>query len=248
MDQKLYLVLASQRTGSTLLCDLLTQTGLAGTPGEHFYHGVNDEIAHKQFPLKDYPAYIKQVVSDTQTTNGVFGVKLMAGVAGGWAGPMQRLRRLPRYVEMPLAAVIDEFFPHCCYIYLTRRNKIAQAVSWWKMAQGALGHITDDTQAVETPLAYNFDAIDHLVNEVMMQEAAHQAFLDELSAVPHTVVHEDFIQNMEGTIQSILDFLDLSADCPPLTQKFKRTANAQSEDWIQRYRGEKQANWQNIRW
>lgn len=248
MAQKAYFILGSQRSGTTLLCDLLAQTGLAGAPAEHFYHGENDEFSYKQFPVHDYPAYIRQVVADSQTDNGVYGAQLMAGVAGGWDGPMQRLRQSPHYAQMPLPAILDEFFPDLQYIYLTRRNKIAQAVSWWKMAQGAPGHRTTDTPETELELAYNFNAIDHLIDEAMMEEAAHQAFLDAVGAVPYTIVYEDYIQDMAGTIRGILDFLQITGDYVDPTPRFIRTANAQSEAWMQRYREEKQAKWQNVRW
>ena len=55
---------------------------------------------------------------------------------------------------------------------------------------------------------------------------------------------------MQGTLTRILDYLDvpLPEDYEYKPSPLKKMADALSEEWIQRYRQEIQADWQTIRW
>ena len=82
-----------------------------------------------------------------------------------------------------------------------------------------------------------------------MREAATQEFFTRGRIIPFTVVYEDFIANTEYVLKSILEFLDLpipnnlGLSKPSLVQQ----ADELSEEWVQRYREEKQKDWTN-RW
>ena len=82
-----------------------------------------------------------------------------------------------------------------------------------------------------------------------MREAGIQEFFTEGNIAPLTIVYEDFIQQYEQTIRSILDYLELDTDSaiivpPQLTQ----TADVVSEEWVQRFREERQEGWTNRGW
>lgn len=82
-----------------------------------------------------------------------------------------------------------------------------------------------------------------------MREAGIQEFFTEGNIIPMVVVYEDFARQYEQTILTILDYLEVdtksvSVPPPPLEQ----TANADSEEWIQRFREERQEGWQNRGW
>lgn len=201
-----YAILASHRSGSSVLCNLLSQTGIAGKPGEYFSHW--NERSYNNYDLRDYPAYIIRVVQETQTSNGVFGVKVMTR-NHGFQGLLKRLEAFPGCASLSNAGKFRTFFPNMKFIYLTRRHKVKQAISWWKAAQNNHYHTTASVSMPDTPLEYNFDAITHLLKEVAMEDCAHQEFLEIMNARPLTIVYEDFIQDMEGTVQCIIDFLGI---------------------------------------
>ena len=82
-----------------------------------------------------------------------------------------------------------------------------------------------------------------------MREAGIQESFTEGDITPLTIVYEDFIQNYEQTIRTVLDFLELEADSvtiapPPLSP----TADSVSEEWVQRFRQERQNGWTNKGW
>lgn len=240
-----YAILSSHRTGSSLLCTLLTQTGVAGKPNEYFSHWRGRSYNH--YDLSDYPAYIKRIVAERQTSNSVFGMKMMAG-EDGFAGILHRLETVPAYAGLTDPEKIRTFFPNCKFIYLTRRNKVAQAVSWWKAVQTDYYHTVGDQPASDIPIKYDFDAIRHLFTEATIQECAHQAFLDKMRAVPLTFVYEDFIQNQPETVTRILNFLGIDDAYIFQPSSLRQMADATSQAWIERFRIELQADWENKRW
>ena len=82
-----------------------------------------------------------------------------------------------------------------------------------------------------------------------MREAGIQEFFSEGNVVPLTIVYEDFIQEYEKTLRTVLDFLELDTiglKIPP--PALARTADDISEEWVQRFREELQTGWVNRGW
>ena len=64
-----------------------------------------------------------------------------------------------------------------------------------------------------------------------------------------TVVYEDFIANYDETVTATLDFLGLPHAQPgPLPARYEKIADALSEEWVQRYRSERQKTWGSAAW
>lgn len=103
----------SPRTGSTLLCKALEQTGLAGKAGEFF--NFENETLRAYHAVQDYPNLQKNIWELGSSKNGVLGIKYSLFHAS----------------FLPIAQEMI----HLQHIYLTRCNKIRQAVSWWKAIQ-----------------------------------------------------------------------------------------------------------------
>jgi LPS sulfotransferase NodH len=241
-----YFLLSSQRSGSSLLCDLLTKTGITGQPAEYFMHWRG--FSHEGWEFSDYPAYIQRIFDETMSPNGVWGAKLMGGKVGGIEGVIEKLEAFPIFQKLTSTEKVRTLFPNLKCLFLTRRNKIAQAVSWWKAAQSDHYHSTTERGMPDSPLRYDFAAIDHLISEIMVQEAAHQAFLDEMGLIPYTIIYEDFIRDMQGTINAIIEFLGIKDSYSFQASNLVKMQDAISDEWIQQYRHDKQANWEHIRW
>lgn len=119
--QRKIVICATQRTGSTLLCQDLTGTGVLGKPREHFlpWHNHPDSL--------DLRRDLRRILKVGSTENGVFAVKLMANQAAAAE------RCLTGLVEPDSDAAA---FPHlmglfrgAVWVYLRRDNVIRQAIS-----------------------------------------------------------------------------------------------------------------------
>ncbi len=245
-----YTIWFSQRTGSTLLCKALESTGIAGIPNEWLQNpGEQGLLGH--YGVETHAKLRQHLWRLGSTPNGVFGVKF------GIYEPhfdqiLDTFRHLPDCPRnASRAAVWDHAFPNGRHIFMTRRNKVRLAVSWWKAIKTNEWHREFGVDATTPDLrdAYLFPAIDHLYNECSMREAATQEFFAEGGIIPLTIVYEDFIQEYEKTVYRILEFLELDAEAVPIQPpQYARLADDISEEWVQRFREEKQSGWQNRAW
>jgi LPS sulfotransferase NodH len=68
--------------------------------------------------------------------------------------------------------------------------------------------------------------------------------------VPLTVVYEDFVADYYGTVRRVLNFLRRGQSqnvtiAPPF---YERLADEVSEEWVQRFRKERQEGWKTTGW
>ncbi|KYG31783.1 Stf0 family sulfotransferase [Alkalihalobacillus trypoxylicola] len=235
---KSYTIWFSQRTGSTLLTKALTSTGIAGNPAE---------LLHFRNPNNITQDGIEKIWEEGTTSNGVFGLK--TDLNRKWITSLREFYKLP--IEMTEAEVWSSAFPNCQHIWMTRRNKVRLAVSWWRAIVSGEWHRKHGEKPKDVDLIeeYNFNAIHHLFIESTMFEASIEEFFTEAKVVPLTIVYEDFIRDYEGTVLKVLKFLNLPTQnidiSPPY---FEQIADDVSEQWVQRYREECQKGWEHIRW
>ena len=260
-----YLVCATPRSGSTLFCEDLSNTGLAGQPKEYFealkksglprrpseyfesldnaeiqgllnaYAGGDEDI-----PLQvgSYADYLTQVIEEGTTPNGIFGAKMMWGYFDDF---LSHVREIPTWQPVATPQLLADIFPNLHYIWITRQDKVRQAVSLWRAIQTSVWRQEDSFSARKPKphheLVFNRDAIEHLVGQITAHEAAWGHYFAENAIQPLTIVYEDFVSAQEETIRVVLNFLGVSVpDTFALPQRrMRRQADDLSEEWVQRY-------------
>jgi trehalose 2-sulfotransferase len=257
-----YLVCATPRSGSTLLCRALTQTGIAGRPEEYFearretghppaprdyFAGAEridlDALLGREHPappapeysslegVDDYRDHIAATLERGTTPNGVFGAKIMWGHLGDLselvgAEPPELFGRL-------LQERGPSPFLH--YVWVSRRDRVRQAVSLWKALQTQAWAADDGDGAGHEPV-YSYEAIDHLRALIAAHDRAWMAFFDTHGIEPLAVTYEQVAADLPGVVRSVLEYLDLDAAAadgvrPPM----ERQADARSDEWVERY-------------
>lgn len=241
-----YTIWFTQRTGSTLLCKALEATQIAGMPHEWLYTWVREQQVSS-------PKELQMLLWENGTTaNGVFGLK-HSFHEPHFTQLIETFRQFPDCPahESNRVKIWEHALPNHRHIFMTRRNKVRLAVSWWKAIKTAEWHRLPQQARTSIDLsgAYSFDAIYHLYCEASMREAGIQEFFSESRIAPLTIVYEDFIQEYEKTVREILAFLALDGTnleiVPPT---LARTADTISEEWVQRFREELQAGWSHRGW
>jgi trehalose 2-sulfotransferase len=236
----------TQRTGSTLLCRALEETQIAGVPREWLHTWLGEQEGNN-------PGEVQMRLWESgSTSNGVFGQK-HSFYEPHFSHLIETFRQFPDCPahERNRAQIWECAFPNHRHIFMTRRNKVRLAVSWWKAIQSQEWHrrTGESPKSVDLTDGYSFDAIHHLYRECSMREAGIQEFFSEGNIVPLTIVYEDFIYEYEKTVRKILEFLGLdhtNVKLSPLS--LARTADAISEEWVQRFREELQTGWENRGW
>jgi LPS sulfotransferase NodH len=125
-----YLVCANPRVGSTLFCEVLKATGLAGWITEPFDPEAEGRLRTEwRFDAPSRASFIQQAVTRSRTPNGVGGAKIMWVDMDGFLSDLvafENLRQLASGVERFAGA-----FGECRAVHLSRRNKVRAAISYW---------------------------------------------------------------------------------------------------------------------
>lgn len=248
---KSYRIWTSPRTGHTLLARLLEDTGVAGKPGEHLTMHEGELLTEK-FPGKTFQEVVGKIWEAGSDQNGIFACKF-DGHTWHYNTVIQQLKSLP---GAPETLNDEEFwshlFPFCKHIYLTRRNKIRQSVSWWKAIRDNTWHLENgDKRKLEEAFyqdKYDFNALLHLLKETALREASIASYFSQYNIHPLTLVYEDYIHDIKGTLVNILKYLNLDIPDHLPSPAFQKTANEHSEQWVQKFRKDLQDGWDKKAW
>jgi len=255
-----YIVCATPRSGSTLLCETLRATGIAGVPLEHFEvlrHSGRPRQPREYFAAVADPSVLRflsgpephrhdaeptsawwsRIVHEGRTPNGAWGGKLM------WGHVQDLLARARALDAMPSNADLDTvlttlFGEDLRLVFVTRPDKVAQAVSLWRAVQTQSWRAGDSATADEAQ--YAFGGIDHLVHQLEDHDARWRRWFADHDRVAHEVSYDDLAADLPGTIAGVLDALGLpSADVPaPATSS---QSDARSREWAERYRADRRS-------
>lgn len=231
------------------MCKAIESTGIAGVPREWFNYPPDLLTTFKKTNHAELQEYLYKLGT---TSNGIFAIN-HSFYEPHFSQLTETLRKFPACSpdETRRTVIWEQVLPNHRHIFMTRRNKVRLAVSWWRAIQSEEWHISSSESRKEIDLAdkYSFDAINHLYNECSMREAGIQEFFAEGGITPLNIFYEDFIQNYEETVRTILAYLRLDSGpvsiAPPALTKL---ADPISEEWAQRFREERQDGWKNRGW
>ncbi len=236
-----YLICATPRTGSSLLCELLESTGVGGHPESYF--GQPDELSWaNQWGLLassdgsfSYVDFVRAAISAGRTPNGVFAARIM------WGSLEQVVDRLghvyPDLVGADLALLNRAFGP-TRFVYLRRDNVVAQAVSWFRAEQTNVWQEADlARQGPRQAPQFDLDKIHALVQSIGEHNAAWLQWFDSAAVTPHRVCYEDLDADPVGVTHGILDSLGLEIPRGhEIRARHRPLGDELNAQWIDRYR------------
>jgi LPS sulfotransferase NodH len=151
---------------------------------------------------------------------------------------VRKLREMPEYQGLPVEGLLPVVFPNLHYIWIVRRDKVRQAVSWAKAAQtGVYAWIGDDPPIPAKEPHFDFTLIDNLRRLVLEGEAGWQAYFEACGVNPFMVVYEELVTDYEGTAAAALEYLGVDhSERPDFGQRrLMKQADAVNEEWVRRY-------------
>ena len=252
-----YLVLASQRSGSTLLVESLRATGVAGEPQEFFQYlphtsmspqprewfaDTEDEsILRLLDPLIDgrpelAPATIWRdyIQSAGRTPNGIWGGKLMWNQT-----PLlqQRAKELPqRSGDGLLAAIRDVVGSDPVLVHVHRPDVVPPAVSFWRAVQTRVWRGRPDPVR-DARAEYHAAAIAHVITMLRAQEDGWRSWFADEGITPIDIAYPVLWRNLTQVVGTVLSALGLDPRLAP-PPVLERQADQRSDDWVERYRAD----------
>ena len=209
--QASYFVCGTPRCGSWFLCGLLAGTAVAGRPHEWFWQDTRASLM-RAWGVAGFDAYVELVLAAGTTPNGVFGAKVMWG-------------HLPELSP----------FPQPRFVWLRRRDRLAQAVSFAKAIQTGHWHGWDPAPKAEP--VFNAGAIEALIHEVDEHECCWADWFGARSVEALELSFEDLLSDPEAQTLRVLDFLGLRLPEGAAIHALTRSQNdGLNADWCARYR------------
>jgi LPS sulfotransferase NodH len=235
-----YLVCATPRSGSTLLCHLLDQTGIAGHPEEYFealrhsglprrpheyfdpdrHHNIVERLAFREMPsaaprpnpLWQPDTYDRYLDWAIRQGTTPNGV-FGAKLMWGYLGDFAALLRgIDGMAGLPVPELLSRAFPGLRYIQITRKDKVRQAVSLWKAVQTqAWRREAEGDRPFTAEPQFSFRAINYLVRLLTAHDASWDAYFLGLGYEPLKVTYEELAEAPEPVVRRVLKHLGIPA-------------------------------------
>ena len=216
---------ATPRSGSTMLSRLLASSGLVGRAEELFHQDVLPPSARTR-----PGAYLAGRARQTGR-NGVLGLKLHWYQAQICLGVLSGLRGAAGLSDREL---LEACFPRPRFLWLERRDVVAQGVSAWKLK--TTGIWLSGRPARSEPW-FDFEAIRESIAILDEQARAWGEWFAANEIDPLPLVYEDVVADPTAAVRAVLDFLGVAVpDELSVELATRRQADALSEEWIRRYR------------
>ncbi len=224
-----YIIAFTPRSGSHFLADLLSGTHVCGHPAEYLppedRNGGSEERS----------AYLRNYLRRGRTGNGVFGAKL------SWRQFCRLIRDLDPGIppgDLSLHLAVQRHLGSCRYLFLRRRDRLRQAISYSRALATGRWVSTGSSPAADPGLE-RFDPaqIDRLLLELQTFDTRWESFLSHIQANHLTLYYEDVIADPLRYLEAICSLLELS----PVADRFRRSArtlrqsDALTEQWLQKY-------------
>lgn len=250
-DAASYLVCGVPRSGSSALCEALRAAAIAGLPREYFMPsfpgsetidvgvaGFEASPWARERGLDTFPDFLAGILQEGRTRNGVFGASLQ------WSSFEPLLEKLRIFTPYGGTATIPRLlrrsFGQTRFIYLTRRDRVRQAVSWALAHQTGCYTSTQVTRhaALAQP-RFDSELLDGLMRRIEEAAAGWESLFDLLEVEPLRLSYEDWTQDLPGTVDEILRWLDIPTSGAPFVLdglSLERQATSLNDEWAARYR------------
>ena len=219
----IYAICSTNRTGSSLLCELLMNSGLAGYPADftnalHLEHFLPDCKAHRPMTKKSMVELIGKY-----SANGIFGIKLPYA---SYKKEIERSTLLNLFPETPK------------FIYITREDKLKQAISALK-AVGERKYYSFQEVENKTKESYSKKNIDFYLNNIKDQESEWERYFSRTNSNPLRISYEELETDQTNTLTKVLEFLDVNVTkFVPSKTKLKKQSNDVNLEWEKKYKSE----------
>lgn len=242
-----YLLCATPRSGSTLLCEMLAMCQVAGWPNSFFREPSIGHWAERwQLDVSGgfesaafNRAYLAALKRQGENGTGVFGLRIM------WSNVGDATRRLvlAQGGKADFVTQVTAAFGAPLYIHLSRGDKVAQAISLLKAQQSGLWHLKADGsifEGTDQPAAPQFDRarLAALVAEFEADDQSWRDFFATHGITPLRLTYEGVTADPQAALGQILSALGrdpaIAQTIPTPTKKIGDASNA---DWAARFLG-----------
>lgn len=226
-----YIIASTPRCGSNFLQRALWRTGSAGAPEEYLTQAYmvdfNSRLGTSAAIASDpeqRATFIEALWRYRTSPNGVFGLKLHGSHLSAALNEAGQLIR-------PLGG--------SRWIWLRRRNRIAQAISYLMADQTGVWIIDGEWLPRSSPnqdAAYDRTAIQVRLDQIDQEERMWDSFFGEVpKRHPHVIWYEDLVDDYHGELAKVFHFLGATPPTSFPSAGIKRQASDINRQWEERF-------------
>lgn len=184
------LVTGSFRAGTSFVCSLLARNGMPSIGNEKFSGFYSYREPGNETQLR---AALDGVFATAQ--DGLFCAKIM------W--PHRNNLALTLGYQREDSAEFAQIFPQAKWINILRRDKIDQAISFWKAKQTDRWHVFKDE--AEPEVEYDFAGLRGALSELSIHDRLWRVFYRHAGVTPSDVVYEEFQRRPAVHLKTLLE-------------------------------------------
>jgi LPS sulfotransferase NodH len=215
---------------------LLASTGVAGNP-ESYFRRQDEPSWATRWGISDsdgtfeYALYLQSALAAGRSENGVFGARVMWGTLDEIVDKLGTV--YPDLARRDIA-LLHRAFGQLKFIYLQRRDVVAQAVSWLRAEQTQVWVAQRDEPRGEPH--FEFDRLREMRRIIDNHNAAWESWFTAVGAEPHRVTYEDLDRDPVGVTLRVLDFqgLELPSGCT-VQLRHRRLRDRLNAEWVEQY-------------
>jgi LPS sulfotransferase NodH len=214
--------------------------------------GVRSNVSPPEAPaysslqgITSYRDHLERTLRLGATDNGVFGAKLMFNQLP----EMTKLAQtLPEHANATSIEVLREWLGNATYVWVSREDKVRQAVSMWRALQSRRwrGERADADHHEHDPAddkpVYSYDGIHHLVRLFEDDDRGWSEWFADNGVSALHVTYERLSADREVTVRAVLAAIGVA---PPegwtAPEPIRRQADATSSEFVAAYHRDRSA-------
>jgi LPS sulfotransferase NodH len=212
-----YAICTSGRSGSNLLCQYLSSTGMLGNPLEYFNGSGRRLLGYPEYP-DDPSKQIDWIVTEGATPNGIYGLKI-------FPAQVEQVEKSIRWTEL---------LPDLKFVLLKRRDILGQALSavralqteQWRASMPARG-----------PALYDGAQIYERLQIAARDYARWDIFFARRAVAAAVIIYEDFLVDPQSAVDQVADLFGLRGQARAAGERIdlKSQRDAITEEWRARF-------------
>lgn len=235
-----------------MLCGMLAATGVAGAPESYFHAPSVERWAESLGITRDKAqpdcAWLARIFAAARCAGaagtGLFGLRLQAHSLAYFLDRLRQVHPGENRDPAGFSTMFSGTFGAPRYLYLHRRSKLDQAISYRRARQSGLWHQGSDGRdierlaTVESP-GYDAAALRESIAEMTGYDRLWEDFFARETIAPLRIDYDRLTKAPHDTLKTILAHLGRDpAAADGVDIPTRKLADATSHAWARRYRDE----------
>lgn len=223
---RLCMICMTPRSGSTFLAEAMKTTAQLGKPAEWLNARDDRPIARNiaRYGCASREEVLEYTYNFAATDNGVFTIK------------SDYYQALPFFYD----GTLEHCFDRVDFVYLTRRDLVAQAISRYISNATSKWSSVQKHQNRDVEVDYSHERITTELNYLLDMEMAWRGYFATRGIQPLHLFYEDLNADVSSSVKQIADYIGVDLTNSVKTDEIsnKRVSTSRNMDWAERYRAE----------